>query len=134
MGIFKMLFGFSDKCSACGAEVNRGAGFCPQCGVAMPRARVVCPACGQANKASAKFCSQCRTPLMPKPQAEAPTDQRNRWKRLIREAFRTQVVAPVGCDLVVIPRRGARPVARQIRACLPQLVKRAQRKLIRKRG
>lgn len=81
MGIFKMLFGFSDKCSACGAEVNRGAGFCPQCRAPMPGARVVCPACGQSNKGSAKFCSQCRTSLMPKPEAEAATDQQNRWKR-----------------------------------------------------
>ena len=88
MGIFKTLFGFSDKCSACGAEVNRGAGFCPQCGVAIPGARVVCPACGQANKGTAKFCSQCRTPLMPKPEAEAATDQRNRWKRPLDEFAR----------------------------------------------
>ena len=36
---------------------------------------------------------------------------RNRWKRIIREAFRTQRdELPVGLDLVVRPRRGATPV------------------------
>ena len=37
---------------------------------------------------------------------------RNRWKRLLREAFRRQrVKIPVGWDFVVRPRKGARPVA-----------------------
>lgn len=35
---------------------------------------------------------------------------RNRWKRLIREAFRlNREELPVGVDLVVIPRRGVDP-------------------------
>jgi hypothetical protein len=49
---------------------------------------VICPGCGQANKATAKFCSQCCTPLIPKPEAELATDQQNRWKRPVDEFAR----------------------------------------------
>ncbi len=50
---------------------------------------------------------------------------RNRWKRLIREAFRGQAgQLPAGWDLVVRPRRGARPDARAIARSLPALMRR----------
>ena len=36
--------------------------------------------------------------------------RRNRWKRLLREAFRlSQAELPTGLDLVVLPRAGAKP-------------------------
>jgi ribonuclease P protein component len=39
-----------------------------------------------------------------------PAVARNRWKRLIREAFRLhRAELPVGIDLVVVPRVGCRP-------------------------
>ena len=39
-----------------------------------------------------------------------PAVVRNRWKRLIREAFRLRRgELPVGLDLVVIPRQGVKP-------------------------
>lgn len=47
---------------------------------------------------------------------------RNRWKRLIREAFRLeQQRIPTGLDLVVRPRLGAQPDAWSIRRSLVQL-------------
>ena len=55
---------------------------------------------------------------------------RNRWKRLIREAFRLQrKELPLGLDLVVRPRRGATPDFDAILASLPKLVTRIHRKL-----
>ncbi len=55
--------------------------------------------------------------------------QRNRWKRLIREAFRThRPELPVGLDLVVIP-RGGEPELNTIAASLVSLVRQAQRRL-----
>jgi ribonuclease P protein component len=56
---------------------------------------------------------------------------RHRWKRLIREAFRTQHDAiPEGLDLVVRPRRGARPdyqaVALSLRRLSQQINQRLQ--------
>lgn len=51
---------------------------------------------------------------------------RNRWKRLIREAYRTQQLQlPVGYDVIVRPRRGARCEFREVRRSLPKLVRRA---------
>ena len=48
--------------------------------------------------------------------------RRNRWKRLIREAFRlAQRELPAGLDLVVIPRGGRRPDRDAISASLRQL-------------
>lgn len=57
---------------------------------------------------------------------------RNRWKRLIREAFRlSQHELPVGLDLVVRPKAGAEPDLTAIRRSLPTLAKRLARKLLR---
>lgn len=51
---------------------------------------------------------------------------RNRWKRWIREAFRTQQSAfPVGHDIVVRPKKGAVGSASQIRRGLPRLANKA---------
>ncbi len=59
---------------------------------------------------------------------------RNRWKRLIREAFRLRREAlPTGLDLVIIPRR--QPVSREVPelnallSSLPRLAHRVNRKL-----
>lgn len=55
---------------------------------------------------------------------------RNRWKRVIREAFRRlRTQLPEGLDLVVTPRAGATPTTAATMKSLPRLVKRAQRKL-----
>jgi ribonuclease P protein component len=57
---------------------------------------------------------------------------RNRWKRLIREAFRlTRRTLPVGVDLVVIPRRGAEPRLIELKTSLPQLARRVAARLAR---
>ena len=54
--------------------------------------------------------------------------KRNRWKRLIREAFRTQPDRiPHGYDLVVRPKRGAEPDWDKIRNSLPGLIGRLAR-------
>ena len=59
---------------------------------------------------------------------------RNRWKRLIREAFRLQKDRlPTGVDLVVRPRRGAKPDFQNICASLVQLAQRTRRQLRRRR-
>ncbi|MEE3369770.1 MAG: ribonuclease P protein component [Planctomycetota bacterium] len=58
---------------------------------------------------------------------------RNYWKRLIREAFRTlRLELPVGYDLVVRPRRGAKPSLLEIRRSLPKLARQVVRKWERK--
>jgi ribonuclease P protein component len=50
---------------------------------------------------------------------------RNRWKRVIREAFRlTRHELPSGVDLVVIPRRGAEPELAGLSESLPRLAAR----------
>jgi ribonuclease P protein component len=55
--------------------------------------------------------------------------RRNRWKRLIREAFRTQKRSiPPGYDLVVRPKRGAEPDWEVIRGSLPRLARKAIRR------
>ena len=55
---------------------------------------------------------------------------RNRWKRLIREAFRLQQSElPRGLDIVIRPRRGAAPDFRSIRVSLRSLAERIARKL-----
>ncbi|MBC8355344.1 MAG: ribonuclease P protein component [Planctomycetes bacterium] len=55
---------------------------------------------------------------------------RNHWKRLIREAFRTQQgELPRGLDMVVRPRRGAAPDLHNIRSSLLALANRMIRKL-----
>jgi ribonuclease P protein component len=55
---------------------------------------------------------------------------RNRWKRLIREAFRlTRPQLPVGVDLVVIPRCTAPPALTVFMESLPRLARRIEKKL-----
>ena len=59
---------------------------------------------------------------------------RNRWKRLIREAFRiSQKRLPEGVDLVVIPRLGVEPELAALLQSLPRLAKSVSRKLARTR-
>ena len=61
---------------------------------------------------------------------------RNRWKRLIREAFRkNRTNFPVQLDLVVLPQKGAKlPTARQVETSLLKLVKRLTRTVSRSTG
>ncbi len=55
---------------------------------------------------------------------------RNRWKRIVREVFRRcKHQFPVGLDIVVRPRKGAVANHRAVADSLPQLVRRAMRKL-----
>jgi len=57
---------------------------------------------------------------------------RNRWKRLIREAFRLRrEQLPKGIDLVVIPRQGIEPRRDDLMQSLPRLAHRVVRKLAR---
>lgn len=79
---------FSDKCSSCGARVDQGAAFCGQCGEPSPRAKMVCPTCEHLLKATAKFCSQCRTPITPSAARHTPDHQLNRWGRSADEFAR----------------------------------------------
>lgn len=54
---------------------------------------------------------------------------RNRWKRLIREAFRTsRAKIPSGMDFVARPRKGATASLAAIQASLPQLCRRVARR------
>jgi ribonuclease P protein component len=51
---------------------------------------------------------------------------RNRWKRLIRESFRTQQdQIPAGYDYVVRPKKGAKPAWSEIKKSIPTLAKKA---------
>lgn len=53
---------------------------------------------------------------------------RNRWKRLIREAFRlNRAQLPVGIDVVIRPRKGAQPDFHAIVHSLVQLCQRGAR-------
>lgn len=55
---------------------------------------------------------------------------RNRWKRLIREAFRlNREKLPVGVDLVVIPRQGVDPELSNLGKSLIRLANQVGRKL-----
>ena len=57
---------------------------------------------------------------------------RNRWKRLIREAFRlTRPQLPPGVDLVVIPRQGVEPELQELMKSLPRSARRVAAKLAR---
>ena len=59
---------------------------------------------------------------------------RNRWKRLIREAFRkSRHRLPPGYDLVVRPRRGAQPDYQAVAASLPRLARRLAKRLSQNR-
>jgi ribonuclease P protein component len=56
--------------------------------------------------------------------------QRNRWKRLLREAFRTsRNRLPVGIDLIVIPRAGQKPELVGLQAELVELANKLARRL-----
>src|SRR5262245_10562397 len=58
---------------------------------------------------------------------------RNRWKRLIREAFRLQRERlPAGLDLIVRPQKGASPDFEAISRSLTALVRRIAERLQRK--
>jgi ribonuclease P protein component len=55
---------------------------------------------------------------------------RNRWKRLLREAFRlSQHELPRGVDLVVIPRPEAKPTLEAVRGSLRRLARKVAQKL-----
>ena len=57
---------------------------------------------------------------------------RNRWKRLLREAFRlTRPQLPTGIDLIVIPRAGTEPTLAALMESLVRLAGRLERKLER---
>ena len=57
---------------------------------------------------------------------------RNRWKRLIREAFRlSRDRLPVGIDLIVLPRPGVEPTLAALLESLPRLASRVARKVER---
>jgi ribonuclease P protein component len=61
--------------------------------------------------------------------------QRNRLRRLYREAFRlTKHDMPVGLDLVVIPRKAEEPAFEELKRSLPRLVQQVARKLARETG
>ena len=54
---------------------------------------------------------------------------RNRWKRLLREAFRlTRQKLPQGIDLIVIPRPTAEPTLATLIESLPRLAARVAKK------
>ena len=59
---------------------------------------------------------------------------RNRWKRLLREAFRlSQHDLPSGVDLIAIPRKGVVPSLESVRESLQRLARRVAQKLERSR-
>lgn len=56
--------------------------------------------------------------------------ERNRLRRLYREAFRlTRHEMPSGMDLILIPRRSQPPSLDELKQALPKLVRQASRKL-----
>lgn len=57
---------------------------------------------------------------------------RNRWKRLIREAFRlSREELPAGIDLIVIPRSQESPELPQLKSSLRRLARHVARKVAR---
>ena len=55
---------------------------------------------------------------------------RNRWKRLIREAFRlARPELPPGIDLIVIPRRETEPSLNRMLDALPRLASKLSRRI-----
>jgi ribonuclease P protein component len=60
---------------------------------------------------------------------------RNRWKRLIREAFRlSREQLPAGIDLIVRPQKGAVPDFEAISRSLPALARRIAKRLEKARS
>jgi ribonuclease P protein component len=58
---------------------------------------------------------------------------RNRWKRLLREAFRlSREELPTGADLVVVPRAGVTPELETVKRSLVQLAQRGFARLKRR--
>ena len=48
------------KCSKCGAQIKKGAKFCPECGAKQTVIGMMpCPKCGAEIKSTAKFCPEC---------------------------------------------------------------------------
>lgn len=61
-----------------------------------------------------------------------PATQRNRLRRLYREAFRlTRHEMPGGLDLVLVPRTAQIPPLEELKRSLPRLVQQVVRKLAR---
>lgn len=61
--------------------------------------------------------------------------ERNRLKRLYREAFRlTRVALPAGLDLVLLPRGSGKVTLAALKESLPALVRQAARRLTREGG
>jgi ribonuclease P protein component len=57
---------------------------------------------------------------------------RNRWKRLLREAFRlTRSQLPAGIDLIVIPRPNVEPTLAALIDSLPRVAARVARKVVK---
>ena len=57
---------------------------------------------------------------------------RNRWKRILREAFRlARTELPSGVDLVITPRKGAQPTLNSVQPSLIRLAWSVHRKLKR---
>ncbi len=57
---------------------------------------------------------------------------RNRWKRIIREAFRlARRTLPVGLDIVVLARRGKEPHLKDVQQSLATLMNRISKRLWR---
>lgn len=50
-------------CPKCGAQIKKGAKFCPECGEKIIAAGSVCPQCGAAVTPGAKFCPECGAKL-----------------------------------------------------------------------
>ena len=62
-----------------------------------------------------------------------PAVVRNRWKRLIREAFRKSLAdLPAGLDFVVRPKRGAAPIYADVATSLPKLAARLAKRIVPK--
>jgi ribonuclease P protein component len=59
--------------------------------------------------------------------------KRNRWRRLLREAFRLERPRlPTGVDLIVIPRTAAPPSLATLRESFVRLAARLEQKLAKK--
>jgi ribonuclease P protein component len=64
-----------------------------------------------------------------------PATVRNRWKRLIREAFRlSRGELPTGYDLVIRPQKGATPDFHMVQRSLVALAQRIHNRLAKKRA